>query len=346
MSLRSFAIAALCLCLPLVNGCDQPLPSPKQKDAQQKSNPSRPPLKESWRTALEHYHAAGLREIDLSIACLQNLTLDTNDFLLAPDTQALDELRAMALHCHRIYQPVQALTAGYSALETRLNTLRWRIDSRPITPHYVDYTADHPHAGIPNDPAQALDRVSLITEQGLGDQGDVVLGFEVLLFLLEGEHRYQVQLPPRSAQDYLSSDDGPLIENNALRDAPTKLPPEYAPRNRRRVYLQRVLEILLADLTRLKGAWESFTYPTTQAAGSILVYACIRNWHSVEASLPAEDVDEVTARLVKLFTSDDDQDIARLLKLDQLDGWPNKETPLNPTLLTQSLGQWLVHRKH
>lgn len=334
-SLRA-PIAMACLLAFAVGGCDQPLPSPKQKGQAPKADTTKQPLQSVYRKALENYHAQGVSQIEQALACVQNLQRNLPDFLKTPDDKGLADLLAMARHCHKIYQPALALTASYSALDARLTSLRKRIDSRPITASYVDYLDGAPTAGIPNDPAQPLDRESLIAEQGLTDQADVVLGFEVLLFLLEGEHRYHPQLPLRTAEDYAAVNEWPDQPNGET------LPASFHPKNRRRLYLQRVIEILEINLGLLRDSWKTFVYPTSQDEAQALAFTCVRNWHSVEVSLAADDIGEVTDRLMPLLISNDNNDIAHLLKLDSLEGWPKDGAPVDPAILAQSLGQWLV----
>lgn len=332
-----FAVAGAVLCLlPMINGCDQPLPSPKQKEQPQKAETTKQPVQKAYLDAFEAYHARGLSELDQAIACVQNLRKTLPAFLQAPDSAGLNDVLTMARHCHYLYQPALALTASYPALDARLTSLRRRVDSRPITPGYVDYVEGYPTSGIINDPALPLDKESLIAEQGLTDAADVVLGFEVILFLLEGEHRYRPQLPMRPVDDFLAVTSWPE------QTAEEALPPSYHPNNRRRQYLLLVTEVLEKDLGLLREAWRTFSLPTTQEEAQALAFTSVRNWHSVAVSLSPEAAGEVTDRLVTLITSDTGSDIARVMKLDTLEGWPHEGAPLDPALLSQSLGQWLV----
>lgn len=329
-------VAALSALL-LLGGCDQPLPSPKQKDNTPKTETTKQPVQMQFEQALNAYHAQGEAGLQKALACVGNLRASIPPFLDAPDDKGLSDLYTLARHCHRLYQPALSLTASYPALDARLTALRKRIDSRPITPGYVDYVDGYPESGIVNDPALALTRESLIAEQGLTDAADVVLGFEVILFLLEGEHRYKPLVPLRQATDYDAVSQWPEQVTEEV------LPPSDHPKNRRRLYLLLVTEILEQDLTLLQKAWQTFTLPTTQEEAQALTFAIVRNWHGVAVSLSSEDVGEVTDHLLTLITAPQEAtDVARLMKLDTLDGWPRPGTPLDPVVLSQSLGQWLV----
>lgn len=321
----------------LLGGCDQPLPSPKQKEKAPKAETTKQPVQTQYEQALNAYHAQGEAGLQKAQACVGNLRASIPAFLEAPDDKGLSDLYNLARHCHRLYQPALSLTASYPALDARLTSLRRRIDSRPITPGYVDYVEGYPESGIVNDPALQLTRENLIAEQGLTDVADVVLGFEVILFLLEGEHRYKPLLPIRTASDYEAVLQWPEQVTEEV------LPPSDHPNNRRRQYLLLVTEVLEQDLMLLQEAWRTFTLPTTQEEAQALAFAVVRNWHSVAVSLSSDDVGEVTDHLLTLITAPQEEtDIARLLKLDALDGWPRPGAPLDPVVLSQSLGQWLV----
>lgn len=333
--------AALCALL-LVSGCDQPLPSPKQKEQTPKAETTKQPVDAAYEQALNTYHAQGMAGLQKALACVGNLRASLPDFLAAPDDNGLKDIYTLARHCHRLYLPALALTASYPALDARLTSLRRRIDSRPITPGYVDYVEGYPESGIVNDPALPLTRESLIAEQGLTDAADVVLGFEVILFLLEGEHRYKPLLPVRTAADYEAVSQWPEQADEEV------LPPADHPKNRRRQYLQLVTEVLEQDLKLLVEAWKGFSLPATQEEAHSLAFAIVRNWHSVAVSLSSEDVGEVTDNLMTLITAPSTEptgsqtDIARVMQLNTLDGWPRDGIPLDPMVLSQSLGQWLV----
>lgn len=330
-------LATVLSALLLISACDQPLPSPKQKEQTPKAETTKQPVEAAYQLSLNAYQAQGMAGLQQTLACVDNLRSAIPVFLDQPEEQALQDLFDLARHCHRLYLPALALTASYPALDARLASLRRRIDSRPITPGYVDYVDGYPESGIVNDPALPLTRESLIAEQGLTDAGDVVLGFEVILFLLEGEHRYKPLLPIRTASDYQAVSDWP---EKAGEDA---LPPTDHPNNRRRQYLILVAELLQQDLKLLRESWRTFALPSTQEGAHALVFAIVRNWHGVAVSLSAENVGEVTDHLMTLITTPDaETDIARLMKLDTLDGWPRNGVPLDPMVLSQSLGQWLV----
>lgn len=337
MKQRARVIGLLLAAAVFASGCDQPLPSPKQKEQPQKAEGAKQPVQRPYKIALQAYQKQGMTQLEQAAVCVKNLRSALPPFLDAPDATTLNDVYVMTRHCHRLYQPALALTASYPALDARLTSLRRRIDSRPITPGYVDYIEGYPSSGIVNDPALALNEESLIAEQGLTDVADVVLGFEVVLFLLEGEHRYRPQLPLRSYEDYVAVQ---KWENQAEGDF---LPVSDHPNNRRRLYLTLVTQVLEQDLKLLQTAWNSFALPATQEEAHSLAFASVRNWHSVAVSLSPDDVGEVTEHLLALISSTrTDTDIARLMKLDVLEGWPRDGATVDPVSLSQSLGLWLV----
>lgn len=319
-------------------GCNQPLPSPKEKQPTKAVESTEKPIQAPYRTALSHYHKQGISQLEQTRACVKNIRTSLDTFLKSPDAPGLKDLYEMTHHCHRLYQPAMALTASYPALDARLTSLRKRIDSRPITPGYVDYVEDYPQSGIVNDPALPLNVDSLIAEQGLTDASDVVLGFEVILFLLEGEHRYSPQLPQRSFEDYVATT---KWESQASGES---VPVSEHPKNRRREYLKLATAILEKDLTLLQKAWETFELPVSQEEAHALTFAAVRNWHSVAASLPSDDVGPVTDLLIELISSQENPQgcIAGVMGLDTLEGWPKNGMEVDPMMLGQTLGQWLV----
>lgn len=338
MNLHRYAGIVLSVLLLAAAGCDQPLPSPKQKEPTKKMESTKKPIQVSYQRALETYQRQGAAQLEHTRACVKNLRSSVDVFLNTPEAQGFAALYEMARHCHRLYQPAMALTASYPALDARLSSLRRRIDSRPITPGYVDYVEGYPQSGIVNDPALPLDADSLIAEQGLTDASDVVLGFEVVLFLLEGEHRYSPQLAMRRVEDYQAVDHW---EEHAANEV---LPATDHPNNRRRQYLQLTLAILEQDLVLLLNTWNTFALPETQEEAQALAFATVRNWHSVAASLASDDVGEVTDLLIDLISSPKapDDSLAGVMGLRQLEGWPRDGMAVDPMLFGQALGQWLV----
>ena len=142
------------------------------------------------------------------------------------------------------------------AQEKTLAKIRSNLDLPLDMPGYVDSIHGYPHSGIVNDFSLALTADNLRQQQGLIDQQDVAIGFDVVAFLLWGEHHFNPKLPPRTA-DQLQA-----VEH--WEDGNTDVPVTEHPQNRRRQYLQLATSMLEQDCNKLRAAWDKGTPPATE----------------------------------------------------------------------------------
>ena len=192
-TLRQF-ILSLCI---ILFGCDNDQktstasPTPKSVNI---PAPAEPSLLE----ALQHYKTAQIHAITTTTDCVNKLTAELNEQLLpSPNKATLFALQQTLQQCIKGYLPTHTLLSVTN--NPQLTQLTRSINSAPILPGYVDYLAQYPYTGIVNDLTLPISNKSLRAQQGLTDNGEVSLGFEVIAFLLFGEQRYDKSANPRPA---------------------------------------------------------------------------------------------------------------------------------------------------
>lgn len=109
-----------------------------------------------------------------------------------------------------------------------------RINAWPMNEAHLDYVRGQPKAGLINDEAVALTRESILARDQVSDEADVTTGWHAIEFLLWG-------------QDFDPDGPGARPHGDFLPGAPD--------RERRRLYLLTVTEMLVSDLRTLEAAW-------------------------------------------------------------------------------------------
>ncbi|OUS03016.1 hypothetical protein A9Q81_07925 [Gammaproteobacteria bacterium 42_54_T18] len=186
--------------------------------------------------ALQHYQHAKTHALRAISSCMEELSTDIEHFLASPTQPLLNKNQQALQHCLDLYIPIHTLVRSNSnqALQALITPLITSVYSTPILPGYVDYLLQYPNSGIVNDITLALSEQSLRDQQGLTDNGEVSIGFEVIAFILMGEQRYNQSLAPRPAIDF-----------------------EEPHANRRRQYLTFAVSLLRQDLMELQALLES-----------------------------------------------------------------------------------------
>lgn len=163
---------------------------------------------------------------------------DAVDGLLQDPTEArLDTARQAWSHLYRTFNEAFVVLACKASRNPADQARLLRADVFPILPGYVDGLAEWPDSGIVHDPVLPLTREALLEQQGMTQEGEASVGFQVIHFLLNGEPGIV-----RTVETFIGETE--LAEDQAgeLADQP---------RNRRRAYLHTASALLVEDLTLL-----------------------------------------------------------------------------------------------
>ena len=272
--------------------------------------------------ALTHYQYAQTHSLHTTLACVKALSTNFDRFLATPTQPLLNENQLALQHCLDLYIPVHTLIKSDSNQVLRALTapLTTSIYSTPILPGYVDYLLQYPNSGIVNDITLALSEQSLRGQQGLTDNGEVSIGFEVIAFILMGEQRYNQSLAPRPAIDFKEPDASrrrqyltitvSLLQQDlaalqtVLEDAMTKTQ-QRVQQNSQQTALQTTKNILNTMLVNIEqqsfdslsmGYWELLKYSTPQSGTSefsneprkVATLATYLKWPQEPHDLPRE----------------------------------------------------------
>lgn len=143
---------------------------------------------------------------------------------------------------------------GYRDLLTQL-------DSWPIEGGYIDYVKGYPFSGIVNDLTLKIDEQSIRSQHGFTDPTNASLGYHALEFMLwgnQGKRSAHDFFPQENTAPIPPSDADPIaIEVDTSNLAQTEVI-EIKPQNhnRRRQYVQLLIELLQKDLHRIQRRWE------------------------------------------------------------------------------------------
>ncbi|MZR29144.1 imelysin family protein [Sneathiella litorea] len=119
-----------------------------------------------------------------------------------------------------------------------------RLNAWPINEGFIDYVEGNPEAGIINDTSIEITVDSIRDKDQVEDEADVTTGFHAIEFLLWGQDMNPTSPGNRPVTDFTAGEG-----NN----------------DRRRLYLQTITEMLVADLDWLKTAWDA-SNPDSYAA--------------------------------------------------------------------------------
>lgn len=185
------------------------------------------------RRYAEHVHAS----YAAAVRDAQSLQAAIEKFLAAPSAATFDAARAawvaarpayLVTEVFRFYDgPIDIAADGEPGPEPRINA--W-----PMNEAHLDYVRGQPGVGLINDPGVALTRASILALDQVSDEADVASGWHAIEFLLWGQDFDDTGPGARPHTDFLPGD--------ALRE-------------RRRLYLATVTEMLVADLRTLEAAW-------------------------------------------------------------------------------------------
>lgn len=227
----------------LLNACDKQEPQPEAPSATVLK-----PVDKAFLDVWGSYHHAGSRLFADAALCVDEFNQTVQALLKSPNDDTLNNAEAQLTDCFELYLPTLPLVIHKPGTQKQMDTLRERIYSTPIFPGFIDAITLYPNSGIVNDPSLELTKANLEEQHGLTDPSDISLGFEVIAFLLIGEHRYDAEISRRSYTDFIATTE--------LSDS-EELPIDEQPTNRRRRMLELEGLILKQDLTELAAIWES-----------------------------------------------------------------------------------------
>lgn len=250
-------IPALVAGVLLLSACEEPKPAPKPEP---KPAPVvvKTPASQEQLAAVDRFRNGTSDLLNELATCSNELLAQGSQFLAQTDQAALDALKAQWQACFNQYQASTVLLAVSPEQHGILAEARSRLGNPLTMPGFIDSVEEYPYSGIVNDASLPLDTDTLRQQHGITDEAEVSIGFDVVAFLLWGEHRQKPELAPRPVTDY-------EIASN-WDDSTTELPIEEHPNNRRRRLLALTLELLAADCQALLGSWQSGALPDSQEA--------------------------------------------------------------------------------
>lgn len=189
----------------------------------------------------------GIDILKASLVEAQNLAEAIRDFLASPSEAKLNGARLAWHRSHDAYGEYAlfiAMSKSNPGLFGSLAKYDFAVEAWPIQPGYLDYYGVYTHSGIVNDIAMPLTAEALRQQHGFTDSSDVSLGFHSLEYLLWGENG------GRPASDYLPAH----LDEDQQR---VGVRPVDLPRNRRRVLLELVANLLVDDIAAFKQAMEN-----------------------------------------------------------------------------------------
>lgn len=247
--------AGLSACL-LLQGCDKPAPpatSPQQTVA---TEPRTTALSAVDREQLATFQETATAIPQSLVACTAELQTSLMQFLKQVDADHLQTLRAQWAQCHDIYLAASTLQGYTPAQQAALKQAHAQLGNPLAMPGFIDSVEGYPFSGIVNDASLQLGDEELRQQHGLTDEADVSIGFNVVGFLLWGEHIDNSERVARPFTDFAT------VEH--WEDSSEDLPIKDHPHNRRRDMLQLTIELLSADSQNLLNAWVEGALPATQ----------------------------------------------------------------------------------
>ncbi len=158
-------------------------------------------------------------------------------FLDKPDEAGLEKARQtwtkarpayLVTEVFRFYDgPIDVAADGSPGPESRINA--W-----PLNEAFIDSVKGRPRSGLVWDESIELTRESIMSRDQVSDESDVTTGWHAIEFLLWGQDLSESGPGERPHTDYL---------------------PGETHRDRRRLYLQTTVQMLIDDLASLEAGW-------------------------------------------------------------------------------------------
>ncbi|MCB1911212.1 MAG: iron-regulated protein [Zoogloeaceae bacterium] len=157
-----------------------------------------------------------------------------DEFVVAPSEKGLTDARLAWLAGREWYGQTEAFRFYGGPIDGEGGP-EGRINGWPMDEAYVDGVEGHPHSGIVNDRAVAIDAPTLAELNEKDGEENIATGWHAIEFLLWGQDRRSDGPGNRAYTEFL---DG-----------------QAANADRRRAYLKVVTDLLVSDLSMLEAAW-------------------------------------------------------------------------------------------
>jgi|TARA_B100002003_G_scaffold252029_1_gene300549 putative iron-regulated protein len=212
--------------------------------------------KESTQELITNY----LHLVDFGLAETISQAIDLEEtisaFLLSPTVAGMEKVRDAWLLSHNTYEAAElhryvfkSLTksAQDSVPDLLMDQLDYQIDHWPVLPGYIDYVEGYPESGVVSDINVSIDKDNIREQHGYFDLAEAATGYHVLEFLIWGENISGIGM--RSFTDYEAA----LELTQEQIEAGLEV--SQLSKNRRRLLLPVVAEILTDDLQEMQKLW-------------------------------------------------------------------------------------------
>ncbi|MDX1693594.1 MAG: imelysin family protein [Ketobacteraceae bacterium] len=306
----------------LVPGCDQPAPEQPDTTASDPTPETAPtPVTQAIRDAWNHYHIHGVDALAQPVACVNELKEQVTAFIRNTGEDALATARAQLDLCRNLYDISRVFVAANASTRQAMKKLHEQIGLPLEMPGYIDAVPGYPYSGIVNDTSVAISKEELLRQHGLTDITDVSLGFDVIEFLLWGEHRKNAETAPRPLADFIAKQTWDTADYEL---GLAELDIAEHPNNRRRRYLEIAVMILEEHLNQLATLWNKNTLPPLNLAEADDMQQRIKRTIRNRLSAPGAATNEQLLKtLLPLFIPSDDPENGA----DKLVAWLGLNNP-------------------
>jgi putative iron-regulated protein len=192
------------------------------------------------RPVVEH-HASSVRASYAAVVVeAEALAAAVDAFVAAPSANTLAAARTAWIDARLVYRPTEVFRFYGGPIDDPADEREPGINAWPMDEAYVDYVMGNATAGLVNDPTglPTIDAASILAKNLVGGDANVATGFHAIEFLLWGQDLSATGAGARPHTDYV---DGGTAANQG----------------RRRLYLQVVTDLLVADLVHVSDRWSA-----------------------------------------------------------------------------------------
>ncbi len=196
--------------------------------------PAAPPEPAALKPVLAHHATLVHTAYSETLAAARTMQDAIRAFTAAPSTEGLATARSAWLAAREFYGQTEAFRFYGGPIDNDSGP-EGRLNAWPMDEAYVDSVAGKPGAGLVNNRRQPITKAALAALNQRGGEENIATGWHAIEFMLWGQDLSVSGPGERSADDFI---DG-------------KVPNA----DRRRLYLQRITELLIDDLRLLVRAW-------------------------------------------------------------------------------------------